>query len=220
MDRMRPGRYPSPVSAKKRNLRTLDRCGNDIALDFINTVHSRVDPEPHEYLRTYADLVTWAHDGGIVSGDWKPPHAGHNDSQHASRVLRRAIELREVLYRLFSAVIHGTEPVAHDVNALNDWVREAHTHRRLGRTATGYEWRWDAIPDALERPLWPIVLSAASLLASAKHDRIRECPSPDGCGWLFLDISKNGRRRWCNMRTCGNVSKARRHYRRTKKHAV
>ena len=36
----------------------------------------------------------------------------------------------------------------------------------------------------------------------------------DGCGWVFLDETKNRRRRWCSMKDCGNRAKARRHYAR------
>jgi predicted RNA-binding Zn ribbon-like protein len=61
------------------------------------------------------------------------------------------------------------------------------------------------------------VLSACELLVGAERRRIKECPAPDGCGWLFLDASKNAARRWCDMRTCGNIAKARRHYRRHRK---
>jgi predicted RNA-binding Zn ribbon-like protein len=37
----------------------------------------------------------------------------------------------------------------------------------------------------------------------------------DGTGWYFVDTSKAGRRRWCDMSTCGNAEKARRHQRKT-----
>lgn len=54
-------------------------------------------------------------------------------------------------------------------------------------------------------------LSALSLLAPEKAYRIRIC---DNCGWLFLDRSRNGSRRWCDMTVCGNRQKAKRHYSR------
>ena len=63
--------------------------------------------------------------------------------------------------------------------------------------------------------LWPVAWSAAELLAQGPLERIRECPGQDTCGWLFLDLSKNASRRWCDMRVCGNRAKARRHYERT-----
>jgi len=44
--------------------------------------------------------------------------------------------------------------------------------------------------------------------------RICEATATDGCGWLFLDETRNRSRRWCSMKDCGNRAKARRHYRR------
>jgi predicted RNA-binding Zn ribbon-like protein len=60
-----------------------------------------------------------------------------------------------------------------------------------------------------------VALSAARLYSSPQASRVRECQS-SGCGWLFLDLSKNRSRKWCSMSDCGNVEKARRHYQRKK----
>ncbi|MAZ90474.1 MAG: hypothetical protein CMH94_02945 [Oceanicaulis sp.] len=53
-------------------------------------------------------------------------------------------------------------------------------------------------------------MDAVALLAEDNAVRLKQCDG-ERCGWLFLDTSKAGRRRWCDMATCGNVSKARRH---------
>ena len=55
----------------------------------------------------------------------------------------------------------------------------------------------------------PVASSAAELLTSAALEDTRECDS-EGCGWLFLDTSRSRRRRWCDMRDCGNLAKVRR----------
>ena len=49
------------------------------------------------------------------------------------------------------------------------------------------------------------------ILSENGQQRIRRCTNDD-CLWLFLDESKNGTRRWCDMASCGNRAKARRHY--------
>ena len=78
-------------------------------------------------------------------------------------------------------------------------------------------WGWAAEPARLDRPLWPVVLSAAKLLSSDQLQRVHRCPGKDGrCGWLFLDTSKAGRRQWCSTQGCGNRAKARRHYARSR----
>jgi predicted RNA-binding Zn ribbon-like protein len=61
--------------------------------------------------------------------------------------------------------------------------------------------------------LWPIVGSAAELLASDNLPLVRACSSKT-CQWFFLDTSKNHRRRWCSMKLCGNRAKVRKFYAR------
>ena len=80
----------------------------------------------------------------------------------------------------------------------------------------GFRWELEtgALRD-LEGPLWPIVRSATDLLTSEHLLTVREC-ALETCSWLFLDHSKNLKRRWCDMKICGNRSKVRRHYARTK----
>jgi len=53
------------------------------------------------------------------------------------------------------------------------------------------------------------------MLAGGQLARVRQCSNPQ-CGWLFLDNSKSGNRRWCSMSACGNRAKAHRHYLRQK----
>ena len=80
----------------------------------------------------------------------------------------------------------------------------------------GFQMTWAERP-ALDRLIWLVIESGAELLTHGTTDRIRECrDESEGCGWLFLDTSKNGRRRWCDMRSCGNVAKAHRHRARTR----
>ena len=74
--------------------------------------------------------------------------------------------------------------------------------------AEGYAFIWPGTDD-LARPLWPLALSAGDLLTSADRERVKECAA-DNCSWLFLDMSRNRSRRWCDMAVCGNRAKARR----------
>jgi predicted RNA-binding Zn ribbon-like protein len=67
--------------------------------------------------------------------------------------------------------------------------------------------------------LWPVVVSAAELLTSPDVERVRQC-AREGCQWMFLDLSKNGSRRWCSMTLCGSRAKSRRFYHRRRKKAA
>jgi predicted RNA-binding Zn ribbon-like protein len=84
--------------------------------------------------------------------------------------------------------------------------------------ATGepaFAWRWRGMGDDPAAMLWPVLRAAAELLTSPESMRLHVCAGED-CGWMYVDRSRNGLRRWCEMRTCGNVAKARRHYQRAK----
>ena len=56
-------------------------------------------------------------------------------------------------------------------------------------------------------PVDAIVGSAVALLSTGPVDRLKTCGN---CPWLFLDLSRNGSRRWCSMEGCGTEVKIRR----------
>jgi predicted RNA-binding Zn ribbon-like protein len=122
-----------------------------------------------------------------------------------------AIRLRETIYRCFAATAHGHAPDSEDLAALNAALAEVPPRRRVCLGG------WDVgVPDgAMSVLLGPVLWSAADLLVGAQLRRVRQCVNP-ACGWLFLDDSKSGTRRWCSMSTCGNRAKAHRHYERRK----
>jgi len=68
---------------------------------------------------------------------------------------------------------------------------------------------------SLEAILWPIAGSAGELLTSDDLGRVRQCGGKT-CRWMFVDRSKNRSRRWCDLKVCGNRTKARKLYRRKK----
>lgn len=74
----------------------------------------------------------------------------------------------------------------------------------------------------LSEPMSLETLLVASMLSvfcdPRELSRMKMCPGK-GCGWLFIDESKNSRRTWCSMESCGNRAKAARHYQRTKQRA-
>ena len=181
-----------------------------LCLDFVNTVDPRHASPREEHLPDYPALLDWARHAGVVTPAEASRLAAAARSRQAAaaRAHEDAIALREALYAIFAAVARGEAPPAGSLRRLNDEVA------RRPREIVGFAWKPAAGDDALDAVLGPIVWSAAELLTSGPLERVRECPGDDTCGWLFLDTSRNGSRRWCDMRTCGNRAKARRHYRR------
>jgi hypothetical protein len=56
-----------------------------------------------------------------------------------------------------------------------------------------------------------LAFAAVDLVRTADLTQLRACPLPEGgCGWLFLDLSRNRSRRWCAMEDCGTQAKSRR----------
>jgi predicted RNA-binding Zn ribbon-like protein len=125
--------------------------------------------------------------------------------------------IREVIYGIVVAVLHNKPPAASDLASFNRELQSALQHLRVVPGRRGFIWNWEFDPSGLEGMLWPILRSAADLLTSERQDRIGQCADDRGCGWLFLDTTKNRSRRWCAMEDCGNRAKARRHYQRSRR---
>lgn len=196
---------------------TFELSGGALCLDFANTWGDRERPE-EDRLRSYPDLLAFALQAGTLTAAEAARLAGRagREPGEAAAALARALELREALYRIFSAGAAGMAgggPEAADLERLNAALPEALSHLRLEPRGRELVWTWAAADDPLEAPLWPVVRSAAELLTSEEWRRVRECGG-GACTWLFLDHSRNRSRRWCSMETCGNRAKARRHYRR------
>jgi predicted RNA-binding Zn ribbon-like protein len=196
-----------------------DLTGGILCLDFANTISRREDPEHRrEHLAGYADLAAFARQSGLFSPN-QTNHLCAYAERHPNQALRtfhKAIALRETLYHAFSATSQHQSTATDDLQQINDAALEALQHRFLALANGGdyrWEWLWDE-KNPLERILWPVAQSAAELLTSDKLRTVRFCEAPD-CQWLFLDHSRNRSRRWCDMTSCGNRQKARRHYRRT-----
>ncbi len=188
--------------------------GGHVALDFINDLAEQrfqeVDP-----ISGYELLADWAMDAGLLC----PPALRHvrdeslEQRAEAEAVFARALDLRQTLYRVFSAEAATTDPDLRDIATLNEELSIALCRRRLKRHEGRFRWSSRGSEIALDVMLWPIVYRAADLLASDRLQWVRECKGKD-CERLFLDTSRGRNRRWCDMATCGNRAKARRSYAR------
>lgn len=184
----------------------------DPALDFVNTVAGHRAVEAQERLQTYGDLLEWARAGGLISAaaarDLEA--AARVNPRAAAEVLEQARGLREDLHEVFDALGSERAPDPARLAAVNRAIGAALAHAEVAPAGQGFAWRWSGAEGDLQAPLWPVARAAGELLTSGGYRRMKECAS-DSCGWLFLDLSKNRSRRWCDMKGCGNRSKVRRH---------
>ena len=192
--------------------------GGALCLDFANTLGDR-PRSTNEHLGSYADLLRFSRQAGsLTREELNGLDRVYDDCDGCvDPVFGKVIELREAIYRIFSDIASKQGPTAADIEQLNKVLHKALRQLEIRGRGAGFDWVWGGPIQALDRPLWPIARSAADLLTSGELRSIRECAS-ETCSWLFIDNSRNQRRRWCDMSTCGNRAKARRHYQRRKQH--
>jgi predicted RNA-binding Zn ribbon-like protein len=191
--------------------------GGQPCLDFVNTVDRDGNQYSQEWLRDAADVIGWAQYVELLSSAQAKELLRQVKQQpkQAVNFFNQAIQLRETLYRIFSAVAAKRSQQADDLQLLNTLLSEMQPHLRFVAIASNFTWKWTET-NQLEFILWQIVRSTVDLLTSPEYDRLRECAGV-GCGWVFLDFSRNRSRRWCDMEDCGNRAKANRHYDRKRK---
>lgn len=181
----------------------------DLAIDFANTLCWRGSEAPSEGLADLAALGAWLSRAGL------PPEMLAAAAGGGEALFAEAIGLREAIYRIFSDIAEGRPAAAADLAALNRALAEAPARARLVPDVSGYAWAAEPSGRGAATLLAPVLWSAADLLARAGRLRIRRCAN-DKCLWLFIDRSKAGTRRWCDMAACGNRAKAQRHYSRVR----
>ena len=196
-----------------------DFIGGDAALDFVNTVTGR-DQTPRDWLDSYARLLEWATlvrllpDRNLRALTKKL----HSEPAAAARALTRAKELREELFALLSAVVAGNAPPKSALARLREhWLAGSEAHElRFEDGQVIPELRSDAADFDLVAAM--VGYRMVEHVMPQPVERLRMC-SGANCSWVFIDSSKAGRRRWCDMAVCGNVAKAQRFYARTRKKA-
>lgn len=192
--------------------------GGELCLDFANTVDNWLDPRATDKLGSPADWLAWCASARLISdAEARSLHASAQQAAAAAgKHLERVRSLRETLYRVLTSSIEDRAPARADLAALDAAISDAHAHRGIVFTGGRFAQRWND-EGSIDRLLWPIAASAESLLLDPESlDRLHRCPGPN-CGWVFLDTSRNRSRRWCSMRTCGNLVKAHRHYARVRR---
>jgi predicted RNA-binding Zn ribbon-like protein len=189
--------------------------GGALCLNFTNTKNWRADDKAYDHFWGYSSFLSWTLQLGLLSPSAAERLAELAEQQEtaARAALDKAARVREAVYAVFASSAGGADMPAQALDTINMTWREAMKHRRLVREGQKLVWKWDEADGWLDSALWPVIESAAELLVSEKCDRVKCC---GGCGWLFLDTTRDGRRRWCDMKLCGNRAKARRYYERNR----
>jgi predicted RNA-binding Zn ribbon-like protein len=180
------------------------------ALELVNTLDLRFSATTLELIPTYRDLLRLATQLELMTAEQARRLTRTTSERDAHRVLASTFELREAVSAVFYNRMDGGKPRAADLEILEKHFRAAALHRSLQAGAGHLVWSWAGAERDAEIPLWKLAQAAADLLVSTEAELVKDCGDPT-CRWLFLDLSKNHTRRWCDMKTCGNRMKARRH---------
>lgn len=201
---------PQPSTASRAA--TLSLVGGAACLDFANTSSGRGTSLRQEHLRSYDLLLAWSeHAGSITTAERRRlSRLAAAQPAAAARVLRRALALREAIHAIGAALARGAPAPPAALHDVNRELAAAMARAELRRMDGGFAWDWPAHSRALDRVLWPIARSFAEVLTAPMRNQIKQCPG-QGCGWIFLDLTKNRTRRWCDMSVCGSRDKVRRY---------
>lgn len=187
-------------------------------LDYLNSCDGRRPGtglrEVIDKLSSLADVVHWFQHAGLIEAREYEQllQIVQQSSWRAASAFKQLIDFRESLYRLFLPVALGAAVDPRQLDDLSDVLASTSAQRLLVSTPAGVIWRWrpcETLEAMTAGFIARLAVQAAALLTSADIDRLRACGTPD-CDWLFIDTSKNGRRRWCQMNVCGAREKAKR----------
>ncbi|MBZ5527132.1 MAG: CGNR zinc finger domain-containing protein [Acidobacteriia bacterium] len=179
--------------------------GDRVAVDFANTAQA-IAGTPGA-LEDWAGLVAFLEQAQVISGERASALLAlkRTDPQTVESLLRKALALRAGLVQALGALARR-EPVEHaSILAINDLLRITEGHDELVPEGPGWKLQFVARERHPEWLLTAIARSAAEIISEGAA-ALRRCANPE-CPLLFYDDSRNGRRRWCAMASCGNRSK-------------
>jgi predicted RNA-binding Zn ribbon-like protein len=173
----------------------------ELFLDFANTVEL-TDGIPDDAIGDAASLRRWLLARSLIGG--------RTSIAEVERALPAFHELRDAVRATVTRIAHRRGPGGAQLRRLNAALREGVHHHELRLDPPGHRFVVRPVGDPLAQARSTIAGSLAHYLADHDATRLRLCAN-DGCRWLFVDRSPAGRRRWCDMRTCGNRAKVARH---------
>jgi predicted RNA-binding Zn ribbon-like protein len=191
--------------------------GGMACLDFINSGYDTEREVIVERLQTYSDLLILAERLTLFkkAGISALRKLAASEKVKAQQALETARKARKVMFEVFRAIAHeNLEKLDKNIlDAFNTYISSALASQAFTSSGGTLQITWAEPRVNLAQPLWAFLISAYELLREKDQRYIRQC---QGCEWLFIDETKNHRRKWCDMQTCGSIEKSRRYYQRKK----
>lgn len=193
--------------------------GYPVCLSLANTRNWRRGTTPMEHLNAYSDLLYWIGKKRLLDAAGVAALAKHAVARPrlARAALEQTIALRDAVYRVFSERALSRTLPADDLALIVDGFNDAVARVELVLENKRMVPRQRDGEPGLDVARLQTALSAVALLTSDRCERVKECADDRGCGWLFVDETRNGSRRFCLSNECGNRARqaAFRHRHRT-----
>lgn len=173
----------------------------DLFIDFANTLHFP-GGVPDDRVAGADALRAWLAERSLVAAD--------TSLDSIERALPAFRDLRALIHDVTERLVDDGRPSTRQVQRLNRVLHDGLHYHRLEPNVDGSRFTIAQVGDALDQARSAIAGSLAHYVADHDVERLRICASTD-CRWRFVDRSPAGRRRWCDMRTCGNRAKVARH---------
>jgi predicted RNA-binding Zn ribbon-like protein len=188
--------------------------GQYACLDFVNT-RLREDGRTVDLLDGFPGLAGWLAEAGLVGAEEAQQAVKRwGGTPEGDRVVAKAKAFRETLKSMVGCIVEGETVERSSIDEINGLLRDRGGYPELIRRADGgFERRFRREFAQATQLLVPIAESASDLLTEGDPSLVKKCGNPE-CVLFFYDTTKNHRRRWCSMATCGNRMKARAHYER------
>lgn len=196
--------------------------GERLWLDFVNSDHSVRDSGEHaDALDAFESYVSWLRAARVLDAERATAMLRRAQQQPtaASAAMHEARRLRNVLRGLAEhGGIPGGRAEESAISEINRILgRSAGSRRVESRSDGGFVRSFVTVGDVFAGLLVPVIESAADALVQEELPRVHRCANPR-CARVFFDASRNGKRRWCEMSSCGNRAKAARHRQKLRTH--
>jgi predicted RNA-binding Zn ribbon-like protein len=194
----------------------LDFIGGLPCLNFTNTAGGHTKIREVERIPTYSDVISWGIYAELISAaEAKALHAlVKTKPKDAARRVHELQAFRESLHRLVTAIAHKADPPRTDFTRVRGTISKALSTAEVKPDDAEFIWSADAAALGLSTVIARVALSAHHMLSCEKPSQLRQC---EICTWLFIDRTKNQKRRFCRQDACGARSRADRFYGKRRK---
>jgi len=185
--------------------------GGALCLEFVNTYEWRGTSKSIDRFGSAGDVVHWARCVGLIdSRDVERLRVIITDvPDRAVAFLERARSFREAVFSALVEATHRGPISASSLAPVN--LHLSSLLSRIEVTASDDAGQPNirvGPPDlCLTSILTEVAWSFLDLLRADERRFVKQCAWPD-CHWMFVDRTKNKRRRWCAMSACGGRAKA------------